>query len=82
MLKPRFVASLFVAGLMAATPLFSVGQTVYTPPTTLDFTTIISPTVLAVAVAVLAGAALVQAFTVGGGFRVAKKAYNWIMGKV
>lgn len=47
-----------------------------------NFFRVVDPVTIAGAAFLLGGAALVAAFTVGGGFRVAKKGYSWVMGKM
>lgn len=56
-----------------------------TAPTAATFDQIygvIDPVTMSYAIATLGGAALVAAFSVGGGFKIGKKAYAWIMGKL
>jgi hypothetical protein len=59
-----------------------LAQTTYTPPTSIPFTTIFTPSTMADGAAVLGGAALLSAFTVGGGFRVAHKLFRWVFAKI
>ncbi|MFG0248224.1 MAG: hypothetical protein ACF8OB_05000 [Phycisphaeraceae bacterium JB051] len=56
-----------------------------TAPTATEFEQIygvIDPVTMSYAIGTLGGAALVAAFSVGGGFRIGKKAYSWIMSKI
>ncbi len=43
---------------------------------------VLDPVSMAYAIGTLGGAALVAAFSVGGGFVIAKKAFNWTMRKL
>lgn len=54
----------------------------FTPLTGVNMLEIISPTVLAAGIATLGATALVASFAVGGGFRIAKKTYSWVFGKM
>lgn len=74
-----------LAVVVAGLALSAVPVLAGTEPEPLEITglsNVINVSSLGAAIAALAGAALVVAFTVGGGFRIAKKAYRWIMGKV
>lgn len=75
----RLVCVVAALGLSAAPAL---AQSTPSPLEITGLSNVINVTTLGAAITALAGAALVVAFTVGGGFRVAKKAYRWIMGKV
>ena len=74
--RPLLLGAVAVLALAGASPTFADGSTAIT------LTSVLDPTSLATAVATLGGAALLAAFTVGGGFRIAKKAYSWIFSKV
>lgn len=47
-----------------------------------SFQTVLNVTSIVTAAVTLGGAALVAAFGVGGGFRIAKKAYSWVLGRL
>ncbi len=73
------VGTLFVGGASDALAVPAAA------PTPADFSVIygvIDPVTMSYAIATLGGAALVAAFSVGGGFKIGKKAYSWVMGKI
>ncbi|MAX23857.1 MAG: hypothetical protein CMJ19_05065 [Phycisphaeraceae bacterium] len=76
------VMSLF-AIVAAMFPSMASAQAAAPTATTFDqIYGVIDPTTMSYAIGTLGGAALVAAFSVGGGFRIGKKAYSWIMSKI
>jgi len=74
----KSLALALAAGLAVATTSTDVqAQAAFTA-----FDTIIDFPAMAAAAATLGGTVLVLAFTLGGGFRIAKKAYSWIFSKM
>lgn len=76
----------FAIAVIACFALLSVGtqsaMAQYTPPDLSSLDTVIDPTTLAAGALALGGTALGAAFALGGGFRVAKKAYSWVFRKM
>lgn len=72
------VLALVLGGLLIAGPALAVdsAETMDAIVTAVDVSSIRTAAFAAGSVA------LVAAFTIGGGFRVAKKAYNWIFAKM
>ena len=54
----------------------------YQPPDLSSLTLVIQPATLAAGALALGGTGLAAAFGLGGGFRIAKKVYSWIMNKI
>lgn len=75
-------AAVVVGGVITAGAITQEAAAQYTPPDLSTLDTVIDPSTLAAGALVLGGAALGAAFTVGGGFRIAKKAYSWVMNKI
>lgn len=72
-----------IGGLFPQMAMAEDALTTWTSPvTTISVLELIDPATLAAAVATIGATALVAAFTVGGGFRLAKRTYSWIMGKM
>ncbi|MEM8494094.1 MAG: hypothetical protein AAF663_01750 [Planctomycetota bacterium] len=80
--KVKATAAAATATVLAAAGFGGDAAAQYAAPTDMTFNTVIDPAVLAAGALGLGGLALAAAFTTGGGFRIAKKTYSWIMNKI
>ncbi|QDU70443.1 hypothetical protein [Mucisphaera calidilacus] len=73
---------LALAGCCSVLSFLQSAQAQYTPPDLSSLDTVITPSDLAMGALALGGVAIGAAFALGGGFRIAKKTYNWIFAKM